>query len=91
MNGAQAYKTQWKDSFVSIEHLLVALSKDTRYDENLEYISTDSYQVRKTIGFFVFGLTQCTHAERQQSSIISKIRGEASIGFYETKGVKCSI
>lgn len=45
MNSAQAYKTQWQDSFVSIEHLLVALAKDTRCGK--EYDNLDNSRAAK--------------------------------------------
>lgn len=32
---AQEFKSQWKDEFVSVEHLLQALAEDARFGQNL--------------------------------------------------------
>ena len=32
---SQDFKTQWKDEFVSVEHLLLALAEDQRFGQNL--------------------------------------------------------
>ncbi len=32
---SQDFKTEWKDEFVSVEHLLLALAEDQRFGQNL--------------------------------------------------------